>query len=258
MTPLVDTNVYLGCWPFRRLPDGEVGELVTKLRAHNVAQAWTGSFEGLFHRDLADVNQKLAHTCRTQGKGLLVPFGSINPTLPDWQEDVRRCHEEHHMPGIRLHPNYHGYRLDDEVFAKLLADAESRNLIVQLVVSMEDERTQHRLSRVPHVDCKPLTGIIKAHPKGRLVVLNAFRALPVRQAADLAAAGQVWFDIAMLEGLGGLARLVDQAGAEHVVFGSYTPQFYFASAQLKLRESQLAGFQIEAISAGNARGLLAS
>ena len=207
---------------------------------------------------LVDTNvyARLAETCRTQGKGLLVPFGSINPTLPDWEEDVRRCHEEHHMSGIRMHPNYHGYRLDEAVFSNLLATAESRGLIVQLVVNMEDERTQSRVFRVPHVDCKPLAGIVKARPKLRLVVLNAFRAMTIQQAADLAGAGNVSFDVAMLEGLGGVGRLVDAAGIDHVVFGSHAPLFYFESALFKLRESQLAGFQIEAISAGNARRLL--
>ena len=153
---LIDVNVYVSQWPFRRVPGDEPAELVARLRSHNVSQAWAGSFDGLFHRDVAAVNERLTKRCREQGEGLLVPFGSLNPTLPNWEDDLRRCHDEHQMPGIRLHPNYHGYKLDDPAFAKLLAAATERNLIVQLAISMEDERTQNPIMRVPVVNPAPL------------------------------------------------------------------------------------------------------
>jgi uncharacterized protein len=62
----------------------------------------------------------------------------MNPKLPDWEEDLRRCHENHHTVGIRLYPNYHGHRLGDPAFAKLLSMAADRKIMVQIALSMED------------------------------------------------------------------------------------------------------------------------
>ncbi|MBI5761306.1 MAG: amidohydrolase family protein [Planctomycetales bacterium] len=256
MDELIDVNVSLSRWPFRRLPGDETADLVARLRRNKITQAWAGSLDGLFHRDMGAVNERLATECRERGEGLLVPFGSINPMLPDWEDDLRRCHEVHQMPGIRLHPNYHGDKLDNPVFAKLLTAATERGLVVQIVLSMEDERTQHPLCQVSHVDTKPLAGVVKSVSGLRLVVLNVFRAIRIEQAAELAASGQVFFDIAMLESVAGVSKLVEKVGSQRVLFGSHFPLFVVESAVLKLRESVLAQPQLNDIRSKNARGLL--
>ena len=255
---IVDVNVYLSRWPFRRTPDDEPAALVEKLRGHGVVQAWAGSLDALMHRDLGAVNRRLAADCRAAGEGFLLPFGAVNPRLPDWEEDLRRCHEEFGMPGIRLHPNYHGYRLDDPLVPDLLSKATERGLIVQLAVTMEDERTQHPLVQVPHVDLAPLVEIVKRLPKLRLVLLNAFRALRPELRDRLIAAGETYFEIATLEAVGGVEKLIGQIPGERVLFGSYSPLFYFESALLKLKESELGQVQRQAIREGNAKRLLAA
>ena len=253
---LIDTNVSLSRWPGRRLPLDETPALVARLRGQGVKQAWAGSFDGLLHKDIAAVNARLAEDCRRNGRGLLVPFGSVNPRLPDWEEDLRRCQEEHMMPGIRLHPDYHGYNLGDPVFAKLLDLARERGLIVQLVVTMEDERTQHPLMRAPHVDAAPLLALLASRPNLRLVLLNWSHGVSGALLPKLAAVGQVYFDIATLEGVGGVANLLKQVSADRVVFGSHAPFFYLESAVLKLKESALSESLATAIQTENAHRLL--
>jgi predicted TIM-barrel fold metal-dependent hydrolase len=238
------------------LPLDETPALVARLRSQGVKQAWAGSFDGLLHKDIAAVNARLAADCRKHGRGLLVPFGSVNPRLPDWEDDLRRCQEEHKMPGIRLHPNYHGYKLDEPAFARLLDLARERSLIVQLAVTLEDERTQHPLMRAPHVDVAPLLALLGSRPNLRLVLLNWSRGVSGASLPKLAAAGQVYFDIATLEGVGGVANLLKQVPADRVVFGSHAPFFYLESAVLKLKESVLSEPEATSIRAGNARRLL--
>ncbi|MBC8873090.1 MAG: amidohydrolase family protein [Planctomycetes bacterium] len=252
---ITDVNVYLERWPFRRLPCDEPARLVDKLRAGGVTRAWVGSFDGLLHKDIGGVNARLAHVCKRVDPQLLIPFGSVNPKLPDWPEDIRRCHEDYHMPGIRLHPNYHGYTLDDPVFAELLTMAEKRGLIVQLAVRMEDVRTQHPLMQVPDVEVGPVVQLVKARPRLRLVLLNSSRTVRGSTLIDLVSAGQVYCEIAMLEGIGGVASFLNSAPLDRVLFGSHLPLFNLESATLKLRESVLSAAQRDAITHENARRL---
>jgi len=53
-----------------------------------------------------------------------------------------------------------------------------------------------------------------------------------------------------------LAPLVDAVGVERLVFGSYSPMFYFESAMLKVQEAALAEEQTVSIFANNALRLL--
>jgi uncharacterized protein len=254
---MIDVNVWLSRWPFRRLPDDEPAELVRRLRGLGVTEAWAGSFDAILHRDLGAVNARLAADCRRHGAGLLRPFGAVDPLLPDWREELRRCHEDHGMRGIRLHPNYHGYALDHPAFADLLGEASRRGLIVQIALKMEDERTLHPLIKsLPTTDPAPLAGLLARAPRPKVVLLNALGNRLGEPLKRLLAAGGIWVDIAMLEGAAGLERLVAQVGHERILFGSHAAFFYSEAAHLKLKESVLTAEQGEAIRQGNAQRLL--
>lgn len=251
---ITDVNVYLPSWPFRQLPSQEPAELAAMLRSKGVTQAWTSSFDGVFHRNLGGANRRLAEAC--QAHDLFIPFGSINPRLPDWEEELRRCQEIYRMPGIRLHPGYHGYTLDDPTLAKLLRLAAKRNLIVQLVGWLEDERTQHPLLAAKEADLRPLAKLAPEIPGLRLVISNGIRSPYSGHLKDLFALESTWFDFAVTDGIDCLGELLKRFPLERLLFGSYSPMFYFESNALKLDEAAVTADQRHALQSGNATSLL--
>lgn len=255
MSGLIDVNIWLSRWPCRRLPYDETPELVARLQELKVAQAWVGSFDMLLHRDIAGVNERLAADCNTAAD-LLIPCGAINPMLPDWEDDVRRCVEQHGMRIVRVTPGYHGYDLSDARFRRLLELAGERKLVVQVVVRMEDERTQWTLLKAKDVEVKPLEKLLEEFPEAKLQVLNGLHAAGVQQWIQRGVPRNVTFDIGTLEGAAGIGRVLKHLPPDQLCFGSHFPLFVWEAAELKLRETELSRPVREMIAEGNARGLL--
>jgi len=244
--PMVDTNVHVGSWPFRHLTDSDPRSLVTKLRRLGFTQAWASSFDAILHRDLSDVNSRLASTCREVGAGFLVPFGAINPSLPDWEEDLRRCHEVHQMPGLRIYPGYHDYRLDEPVFRRLLEQTVARGLLLQLVVALEDTRTQHPRVRAEDVDLSPLPELLKGLPRARILLLGGRPA--GNRFDEFADDPRVRFDTSRIDGTDGIAAWVRRTSPSRVMLGSHSPMLITQANLIKLYESDLTDAELLQIS----------
>lgn len=234
---MTDVNVAVGHYPFRHLPFADPARMAAMLKEKGVTRAWTGSVEALLHRDIRGVNDRLVESCRVHGAGILMPFGTVNPKFPGWEDDLKRNAEVHKMPGIRLHPDFHGYNLTDPDLAKLLAEASARKLVVVVVGRMEEERVQHPSFVVPPAVFTPLPQVMRTLPELKLVVAN-WRMDPMSDGfTPLSRLPNVYFETAMIEGVGKTKRLAERVGVDRVLFGSHAPVFVWDSALLKLREA---------------------
>jgi hypothetical protein len=182
----------------------------------------------------------------------------VNPTLPDWEEDLRRCHEVHRMPGVRLHPDFHGYSLDDPRFTRLMELATARMLIVQIALGMEDPRTRPPLGMFATPHPGPLADLLPKMPAAKVVLLNFFREFGFNRVLLVRLNGlpQVSFDMATVEGVDAVKDVLDSVGSIRLLFGSYAPYYNFDSSRLKLQESELGADQLAAIRHGNASALM--
>lgn len=251
--PLIDTFVSLFHWPFRRLPLDTTDRLVTRLRALGIGEAWAGSFEALLARDVAGVNERLVEECgRFAG---LVPFGAVNPTLPGWEHDVETCLGRHALPGLRLLPAYHGYDLADPRFREIVAAAAAAGRVVQVVITLEDERTQHPRLRAADVDLGPLPGVLRTVPDARVQLLG-WRPRP----ADLALVADlpgVFLDTSRVEGTDGIATLTTRVPPDRVALGTHAPFLIAEAALVRVGEARLEPEPVAAVLAGTARRLRA-
>lgn len=257
---IIDTNVNLLEFPSRRFKYGKTKLLADKLRQHRITRAWAGSFESLLHKDIDSVNARLFEECRDKGKGIFLPFGTVNITIPDWEEDLRRCAERYHMPGIRVYPIYQAFELDNPNFFKLVKQVAERKMILQIVGDIEDIRHIHPIVNVRGLNFEPLVDIMKKVPaaKVQLVYWNNRIAgnLP-----RLITETNVMFDISRIEGNGQVGRMIDgdlwsestnPVPVERLTFGSHAPYFPVETNILKLFESPLTLEQMTLIMNGNA------
>jgi len=261
---IIDTNVNLFDWPFRALKYRDTKSLVAKLKKHRIIEAWAGSFDALLSKDMNGVNTRLAIECREHGLGFLIPFGSVNLAWPDWEEDVRRCHEIHKMPGLRIYPGYQPFDLDHPGIESLVRMTSERGLILQVVFGMEDPRVYHPIINVGPVTFAPLLKAVESTPNAKVQLLHFSGSAKGDDLSQFMVQANTFMDISRLEGNGAVGRMVGSIAGlpsarvpvERIVFGSHAPYFPVETALLKLIESPLAAQQLRAIMQGNARRLL--
>jgi uncharacterized protein len=260
---IIDTNVNLFEWPFRALKYRHTRALVDKLKKHRIIEAWAGSFEALLAKDMNGVNARLAAECREHAPGFLLPFGSVNLAWPDWEEDVRRCHEVHKMSGLRIYPGYQPFDLDHPGMENLVKMIADRGLILQVVFGMEDPRVHHPVINVGPVTFAPLLKAINGTPNAKVQLLH-FPGAPQGDLSPFMAKPNTFLDISRVEGNGAIGRMIGsveglpaaRVSLDRIVFGSHAPYFPVETALLKLIESPLDGQQLQAIMQRNARRLL--
>jgi hypothetical protein len=261
---IIDTNVNLFDWPFRALKYRDTKSLVAKLKKHRIIEAWAGSFEALLSKDMNGVNTRLAAECRRHGPGILVPFGSVNLAWPDWEEDFRRCHEIHKMPGLRIYPGYQPFDLDHPAMESLVKMTSERGLILQVVFGMEDPRVYHPIINVGPVTFAPLLKAVQGAPNAKVQLLNFSGSTQGYALAQFMMKTSTFMDISRLEGNGAVGRMIGsitglpwaRVPVERRACGSHAPYFPVETALLKLIESPLDAPKLHAIMHSNARRLL--
>lgn len=180
---IVDANAYVGNFPWRGL-DSEASDVVDAMDREGVDQAIVSSFDAVFYRNPQPGNRELAEGI-AGFEDRFVPFATIDPTYPLWEDDLAECIEALGMAGVRLFPLYHDYPIDHPTVVDLMDACAEYDVPVMFVGMLEDKRQHHSNWRLRDYDdvgskhwsneqAEALVDVLQASPEVDVVVANAW------------------------------------------------------------------------------------
>ena len=252
---MLDSNAWLGHFPFRSVPHSTPDGLLRLMDHHDIARAVVSSLHCVFYRDPPEGNEELAQWVRPH-RDRLLPCATLNPMFPGWQHDLRQCCEEWNMVGLRLFPAYHRYALTSPQCLEMVHAAAGRGLHVAIAQRLEDRRQQHWMDVTEEVPLSAIAGLARSCPEVNIIVLEGIgvESSPFVQDSSLADA-RVCFEFSRMATVlqRTIPTLLQRLGPRRLLFGTGMPLKIPGAAVLKLQlldapaevKAQLAGDNLQ-------------
>lgn len=233
---MIDVNAYLGHFAFRQLRHNTAAGLLRLMDSRRIERAVVSSASAITYRNTQSGNEEVAAGVKGR-RDRLLPFAVINPFYAGWQDDLKTCHEEFGMKGLRLYPKWHNYRLSDPACLELVNAAAELGMVISIPIRVEDRRQRSWLVDIPDVEMEEIAGLVKACRRAQFILVNGagFVNSPLgRKESGLPANYSI--EISRLTAVlaNEIGQLIANLGAERLVLGTGMPFQYPDPALLKL------------------------
>jgi len=249
---VIDINAFIGEWPFGEIPYRTADGLLTLMDRHGIDQAAVSSMHGIFYK-LCDVaNRRLWDEIRGHADRL-ISVGTINPTFPGWERDLRQCADDFAARAIKLFPTYHGYRVAGSECHDAIDAAADLGLAVILSVAFEDARVHHWATQIEPMKVQDLAELL-VDKRDRRIVLSSIHTAEVRSVLSAAPDSDCCVEISHMEGpIMCVQDLLKDIGAERVLLGTQMPFMNPAGAMSAVNEPGFEEEDRQLVMAGSAR-----
>jgi predicted TIM-barrel fold metal-dependent hydrolase len=255
---IIDTNAYLGFFAFRKLRNNTAEALLRLMDDKGIERAMVSSASAITYRNTQPANEDLAAAVSPH-RDRLIPFAVVNPFYAGWCDDLKICHEEFGMKGLRLYPKWHNFALSDSCSHDLIGEAAERGMVVSVPIRVEDFRQRSWLVDVPDIPLAEIVDLVKACPQARFILLNGagYTSSPLGQ-EDNDLPANYYIEISRLTAVlaNEIGTLVSRLGADRIVFGTGMPFKYPDPSLVKLEVLDATAEVKEKIRGSNAASLL--
>jgi predicted TIM-barrel fold metal-dependent hydrolase len=233
---LVDTNAYIGHWPFRQVKNNTCATRLQLMDEFGVDVSVISNLNGVFYKNTQSANDELYAEMKSNKRfsDRFVPFAVINPIYGGWRDDFKEAVEKMGMKGIRLHPKYHNYDVTDPACVELVKMARDKGLPVAFSIRMVDRRVSSWMDLLEEWTLKDVIPIIKAVPDAKYLILN------VANGAQLDEEGvQVFKKANIVMDTSGrqfenLGQLLNTFGKDKFAFGTHSPIYDYRTGLLRI------------------------
>jgi len=251
---IVDVNAYLGHFAFRRLRHNTAPSLLALMDSKKIDKAVVSSASAITYRNAQAGNEEVA--AETGGhRDRLIPFAVINPFYAGWQDDLKTCHEDFGMTGLRLYPKWHNYNLSSPCCRELVTAATDRGMVISIPIRVEDNRERSWLLNIPDIPLEEIVELVKAHPKARFILLNGigYTGSPLGQ-KDNSLPSNYAIELSRLSAVlaNEIGQLITTLGPERIMFGTGMSFNYPDPALVKLDVLDASGPDKDKIRSQNA------
>lgn len=238
---IIDVNSYIGHFAFRRLRHNTAPKLLSLMDRARIDRAVVSSASSITYRNPQAGNEEMAVEIKSHADRF-TGFAVLNPVYAGWRDDLKTCHQQFGMRGVRLYPRWHNYGLTDPACHELVQAVTDLDMVISIPMRVEDRRQSSWLVNVPDVDTEEIAQLVTTFPKTRFILVNGSgyeRSSLGRKDSGLPA--NFVIDIALLtaEVPNETMRLIENLGEDRVVFGTGIPFHYPGPALTKMEILQL-------------------
>jgi len=258
---LIDSNAYIGHWPFRQFEYNTFDELLNRMTEFGTDASVVSNLNGIFYKNTQAANEELYKAIRSKKtyRDRFIPFAVINPIYSGWRDDFEECSTKMGMKGIRLYPKYHDYDLTNPSCIKLVKMARDRGLPVALSLRMVDSRPSSWLDIEKEWSLKDIIPIIRLVPDARYLILNVANSPDLnKEDTELFRKAEILMDTSGRDIID-FGELLMKYGKDKFCFGTHSPILDYCTGLLRieaLRDSEADDNMKELLRSGNVKRIL--
>lgn len=249
---LFDINTAVGHWPFRQIPNNTLETLRAYLTGQNIGGAAVANTNAIFYMNPQDANRELADGLKYHGD-FFTGIATLNPKYAAWERDLEVCVRQLGFRALRLVPTYHNYSLEEPEAKAIIAKAGQLGIPVILPNEIVNFRQKHWMEPPKPLGFQAAVSVANLFPNVNVIFTEG--AVPQKGTYPK----NLFFEMSRYRSAYGswLTELINNVGADHVLFGTGAPFKCAEPSLLKLHNCSICDRDRSLIKHLNAKRLLA-